>query len=134
MRGQISLEFSILLLSLLIVIIITTIIPGLYGYKKVVETSSASLGHGALSKLKTNIEMLAVLDEGSKKIVYIRSPPGTWKVGDRNITFEGEGFEISTTCSVNLESDNNEYRVENLRVIRVHLEKVDANTVRIEWG
>ncbi|MBW9223569.1 class III signal peptide-containing protein [Methanothermococcus sp. SCGC AD-155-E23] len=133
MRGQISLEFSLLLLAMIVVVLISTITPGLYGFKKVTITSYASLGHGALSKLKTNIEMLSVLDVGSKKVVYIKSPPGIWRIEDRGITFEGEGFEISTSCSVNLESDNTEYQVENLQVIRVHLEKVDENTIRIEW-
>ena len=134
MRGQISLEFSILFLSLLVVVIITTILPGMYGYKKTVETSSASLGHGAVSKLKTNIEMLSVLDPGSRKVVYIKSPPGIWLVGDnRIILWNNFDFFISTNCSVNLESNNNVYEVENLRVIRVHLIKVNDTTVRIEW-
>jgi len=134
MRGQISLEFSILFLSLLIVVIITTITPGLYGYKKTIETSHASLGHGAMSKLKTNIEMLSVLDPGSRKVVYIKSPPGVWLVGNNRILLWGNfNSFISTNFSVNLESNNNVYEVENLRVIRVHLIKVNDNTVRIEW-
>jgi len=132
MRGQISLEFSILFLALLVVVIIATIIPGMYGYKKTIETSSASLGHGALSKLKTNIEMLSVLEPGSKKVVYIKSPPGTWKIDSNRITLEGNGFTISTECSVNLDSNYNEYRT-NLSVIEIHLEKKDENTVYIEW-
>ena len=133
MRGQVSLEFSLLLLAMIVVVLISTITPGLYGFKKVTTTSYASLGHGALSKLKTNIEMLSVLDVGSRKVVYIKSPPGIWRIEDRGITFEGEGFEISTNCSVNLESNNNTYEVNNLRVIKVCLEKVNNTTVYIEW-
>jgi len=132
MRGQISLEFSILLLSLLIVVIITTIIPGLYGYKKTVETSSASLGHGTMSKLRNNIEMLSVLDPGSTKIVYIKSPPGIWRINDNNIILEGNGFNISTNCSVTLTSNVNEYRT-NLSVIEIRLEKRGNNTIYMEW-
>ena len=133
MRGQISLEFSILLLSLLIVVIITTIIPGLYGYKKTIETSSASLGHGAMSKLKNNIEMLSVLDPGSAKIVYIKSPPGIWRINGSNITLEGNGFNISTKCSVILMSNVSEYRT-NLSVIEIRLEKRNNNTIHMKWG
>ncbi|HIP84796.1 MAG TPA: class III signal peptide-containing protein [Methanothermococcus okinawensis] len=131
MRGQISLEFSIILLSMILVILITTMIPGLYGYMKTVETSYASLGHGALSKLKTNIEMLAVSDPGSTKTLYIKSPPGIWRINNRDIVLEGNGFEISTTCSVNLEPGG-EYKT-GLRVIKVRLEKVDDNTISINW-
>jgi len=132
MRGQISLEFSILFLSLLVVVIITTIIPGMYGYKKTIDTSSASLGHGALSKLKTNIEMLSVLDPGSRKVVYIKSPPGIWNVSNHTITLKGNGFNISTKCSVNLISNVVPYKT-NLSVIEIHLLKVNENTIYINW-
>ncbi|HIP90144.1 MAG TPA: class III signal peptide-containing protein [Candidatus Nanopusillus sp.] len=133
MRGQISLEFSILFFSLLVVVIITTITPGLYGYKKTIETSSASLGHGAMSKLKNNIEMLSVLDPGSAKIVYIKSPPGIWRINGSNITLEGNGFNISTKCSVILMSNVSEYRT-NLSVIEIRLEKRNNNTIHMKWG
>ncbi|HIP89958.1 MAG TPA: class III signal peptide-containing protein [Candidatus Nanopusillus sp.] len=132
MRGQISLEFSILFLSLLIVVIITTITPGLYGYKKTIETSHASLGHGALSKLKTNIEMISVLDPGSRKVVYIKSPPGVWKVEGNSITLEGNGFTISTNCDINLRSNVREYRT-NLSVIEIYLIKINDDTINIRW-
>ena len=133
MRGQISLEFSILLLAMIVVVLITTITPGLYGFREVVKTSHASLGHGSLSKLRTNIEMLSVSDTGCTQVVYIRSPPATWSIDGRNITLSGNGFRISTTCSIDLVSNNNPYRVGELRVIRVNLRKVNDTTVSIEW-
>ena len=135
MRGQISLEFSILFLSLLVVVIITTMIPGMYGFGRTIETSSASLGHGALSKLKTNIDMLSVSDPGSRKVVYIKSPPGIWRINGNNITLEGDGYTISTTININninLDSNNNQYET-NLSVIRVYLTKIDDNTIYINW-
>jgi len=113
-------------------VIIATIIPGMYGYKKTIETSSASLGHGALSKLKTNIEMLSVLDPGSRKVVYIRSPPGVWEIKDSSIILQGNGFTISTTCDINLDSNDKQYKT-NLSVIEIHLEKVNDTTIYINW-
>jgi len=113
-------------------VIIATIIPGMYGYKKTIETSSASLGHGALSKLKTNIEMLSVLDPGSRKVVYIRSPPGVWEIEDSSIILQGNGFTISTTCDINLDSNVKQYKT-NLSVIEIHLEKVNDTTIYINW-
>ncbi|GBF36167.1 class III signal peptide-containing protein [Methanofervidicoccus abyssi] len=133
MRGQISLEFSIIFLALLIVVIISTIIPSMYGYGRLVETSLASLGHGALSKLKTNIEMLSVLDPDSRIVVYIRSPPGVWEIDDHNITLRGDGFTISTRCDINLNSNVRYYNRTNLSVIEIHLEKVNDTTININW-
>jgi len=132
MRGQISLEFSIIFLALLIAVIISTIIPSMYGYGKLINTSLASLGHGALSKLKTNIEMLSVLDPGSRIVVYIRSPPGVWEIDDHSITLRGDGFTISTRCDINLNSNVRQYRT-NLSVIEIHLEKVNDTTININW-
>lgn len=132
MRGQISLEFSILFLSLLVVVIITTMIPGMYGFGRTIETSSASLGHGALSKLKTNIDMLSVLDPGSRKVVYIKSPPGIWRINGSNIILEGDGYTISTNCSIVLMSNDSEYKT-NLSIIEIYLERRDNNTIYMEW-
>lgn len=132
MRGQVSLEFSILFLALLIAVIVTTMIPGMYGYKKTVEVSYASLGHGALSKLKTNIEMLSVLDPGSKKVVYIKSPPGVWEVNNNTITLRGDGFNISTSCNVNLKSDVVSYSTDQ-SIVEIHLLKINDSTICINW-
>ena len=131
MRGQISLEFSILFLALLVVVIVSTMTPGLYGYKKTIEVSSASLGHAALSKLKANIDMLSVADEGSKKEIYIKSPPGTWKINGSTIILEGNGYNISTTCSINLSTNNNSYNT-NLGVMTVVLTRKETN-IYINW-
>jgi uncharacterized protein (UPF0333 family) len=132
MRGQISLEFSILFLALLVVVIVSTMTPGMYGYKKTVEVSSASLGHAALSKLKTNIDMLSVADKGSKKVVYIKSPPAEWEINGRNITLKGNGYNITTTCDINLITNNNTYKT-NLGIINVSLVKYD-DYVHINWS
>ncbi|WP_292460035.1 class III signal peptide-containing protein [Methanothermococcus sp.] len=131
MRGQISLEFSILFLALLVVVIVSTMTSGMYGYKKTVEVSSASLGHAALSKLKTNIDMLSVADSGSKKLVYIKSPPGIWVVNGTNITLKGNGYNLTTTCSINLTT--NEIYKTNLSVDAVLLER-NKNNIYINWS
>ncbi|AEH06580.1 class III signal peptide-containing protein [Methanothermococcus okinawensis] len=131
-RGQISLEFSILFLALLIVIIISTMTPGMYGYKKTIETSSASLGHAALSKLKTNIDILSAADEGSKKIIYIKSPPAIWEINGRNITLAGNGYNITTTCDIDLTSNNYNYKT-NMTVIAVTLSR-NENNIYINWS
>lgn len=132
MRGQISLEFSILFLALLVVVIISTMTPGMFGYKKVIETSSASIGHAALSKLKTNIDMLATTDVGSVKVVYIKSPPGIWEVNGSNITLRGNGYNITTNCSINLNSNYNSYKT-NLSVLRVVLTRTETG-ININWS
>jgi uncharacterized protein (UPF0333 family) len=131
MRGQISLEFSILFLALLVVVIVSTMTPGMYGYKKTIEVSSASLGHSALSKLKNNIERLSVADEGSKKEVLIKSPPGIWRINGTTITLEGDGFKISTNCSINLSTNNNNYAT-NMSGITVILTR-NENDIYINW-
>ena len=131
MRGQISLEFSILFLALLVVVIISTMTPGMFGYKKVIETSSASIGHAALSKLKTNIDMLATTDVGSVKVVYIKSPPGIWEVNGSNITLRGNGYNITTNCSINLTSNNKSYNT-NLSVLGVVLTRTETG-ININW-
>jgi uncharacterized protein (UPF0333 family) len=131
MRGQVSLEFSILFLALLIVVIVSTMTPGMYGYKKTVEVSSASLGHAALSKLKSNIERLSVADEGSKKEVLIKSPPGIWRINGTTITLEGNGFKISTDCGINLSTNNNNYAT-NMSGITVILTR-NENDIYINW-
>jgi uncharacterized protein (UPF0333 family) len=132
MRGQISLEFSILFLALLIVVIISTMTPGMYGYKKTIESSSASLGHAALSKLKTNIDMLSVADVGSKKTILIKSPSAVWTIDNRTITLKGNGYNISTTCSVDLKTNNNNYST-NMSGITVELIKNESDTIYINW-
>ena len=131
MRGQISLEFSILFLALLVVVIVSTMTPGMYGYKKTIEVSSASLGHSALSKLKNNIERLSVADEGSKKEVLIKSPPGIWRINGTTITLEGNGFKISTDCGINLSTNNNNYAT-NMSGITVILTR-NENDIYINW-
>ncbi|MBW9220717.1 class III signal peptide-containing protein [Methanothermococcus sp. SCGC AD-155-M21] len=131
MRGQISLEFSILFLALLVVVIISTMTPGMFGYKEVIETSSASIGHAALSKLKTNIDMLATTDVGSVKVVYIKSPPGIWEVNGNSITLKGNGYNISTNCNINLSSNYNGYNT-NLSTIGVVLTRNNVG-INIEW-
>jgi uncharacterized protein (UPF0333 family) len=130
MRGQISLEFSILFLALLVVIIVATMTPGMYGYKKTIESSSASLGHAALSKLKTNIDMLSVADVGSKKTILVKSPPAKWVINGNNITLRGNGYNISTTCNVNLTANN--YST-NMSGITVTLTK-NENGISINWN
>ena len=132
MRGQVSLEFSILFLALLIVVIVSTMTPGMYGYKKTIESSSASLGHAALSTLKTNIEMLSVADVGSKKTILIKSPPAVWTIDNRTITLKGNGYNISTTCSVDLKTNNNNYST-NMSGITVELIKNESDTIYINW-
>ena len=131
MKGQISLEFSILFLALLVVVIISTMTPGMFGYKEVIKTSSASIGHAALSKLKTNIDMLATTDVGSVKVVYIKSPPGIWEVNGNSITLNGNGYNISTNCSINLSSNYNGYAT-NLSTLRVELTRNNSG-ININW-
>jgi uncharacterized protein (UPF0333 family) len=131
MRGQISLEFSILFLALLIVVIVSTMTPGMYGYKKTIESSSASLGHAALSTLKTNIEMLSVADVGSKKTILIKSPPAVWTIDNRTIILKGNGYNISTTCSMDLRTNNNNYST-NMSGITVILTR-NENNIYINW-
>lgn len=129
-KGQISLEFSILFLALLVAIIVSTMIPGMYGYKKTIETSSASIGHAALSSLKTNIDMLSVADEGSKKVVFIKSPPARWEINGRDITLKGNGYNISTTCNIDLTSNGN-YST-NMSGITIILTR-NENDIFINW-
>ena len=131
MRGQISLEFSILFLALLIVMVVATMTPGMYGYKKTVESSSASLGHAALSKLKTNIDMLSVAGVGSKKTILIKSPPATWEINGNNIILKGNGYNVSTTCDVNLTTNDYNYST-NMSGITIILTK-NENNIYINW-
>ncbi|AEF96514.1 class III signal peptide-containing protein [Methanotorris igneus] len=121
-KGQISLEFTIIILAFLIAMVITTMGPGLFGMDKSVKTASASLAHAAMSKLKTNIELLAVADEGSSKIVYIKSPPGNWTVDGNNITFIGNDYNVSTICSKRLKlivngTEKNSFTVPTMSII-----------------
>ncbi|ABR56908.1 class III signal peptide-containing protein [Methanococcus aeolicus] len=129
-KGQISLEFSILFLALLVAIIVSTMIPGMYGYKKTIETSSASMGHAALSKLKTNIDMLSVADAGSKKVVFVKSPPAKWEISGRNIILKGNGYNITTTCDIDLTSTGN-YST-NMGGITIELTR-NENDIFINW-
>ncbi len=131
-RGQISLEFSILFLALLIVIIISTITPGMYGYKKTIEVSTASLGHAAVSELKSNIEILAATDEGSKKEVLLKSPPGIWEINGTRIIFKGGGgYVITANCSIPLTSNIYKYPT-NMSGITVILTRT-SDGVYINW-
>jgi len=87
MRGQISIEFSILLLAGLIAIIIASAWPGLYGLHKTAKVSSMSLAHAAVAKMKQNIEMVSAGDVGTKKMIYIKSPPGNWTASGHELRF-----------------------------------------------
>ncbi|EHP86567.1 class III signal peptide-containing protein [Methanotorris formicicus] len=130
MRGQISLEFTIIILAFLVAVVITTMGPGLYGMDKSVKSASASLAHAAMSKLKTNIELLALSDEGSSKVVYIKSPPGTWKVDGKTITFIGNGYSITATCSIDIVA-NKDYQT-GMNVVPINLTRRD-NYVEIDF-
>lgn len=105
--------------------------PGLYGYKKTIEVSSASLGHAAVSKLKNNIEMLSVADEGSRRTVLIKSPPGVWNISDNTISFKGNGYTITTTCDIKLETNKPTYST-NMRGLTATLTRLD-NKIYINW-
>ncbi len=130
-RGQISLEFSILFLAMLVVVVVSVMIPGMYGYKKTIEVSSASINHAAMSKLKSNIDILSTSGVGSKKIVYLKVLPGKWTINNRDIILYGNGYNISTKTNIDLETNNPNYESGRAEII-VELYRYD-NSIYINW-
>ncbi len=130
-RGQLSLEFSILLLAMLVAIIISSLIPGMYGYKESITVSQATLAHAAMSKLKNNIDILTTSDEGSIITLMIKSPKGGWRIDNRNITFYGDGYNITTTCNIDLDTNNITYNT-SMRGITIRLIRY-SDKVYINW-
>ncbi|MBA2862427.1 class III signal peptide-containing protein [Methanococcus maripaludis] len=124
-KGQVSVEFIVLFLALLVAIVVSTMTPGIFGLNKSVELSSASLAHAALSKVKSNIELLSVSGSGSYKMVYVKSPPSNWEFGNRTIRITGNGFNISTNTSIDLNTGT--YTVESLKILSVNLTRNDNN-------
>lgn len=125
MKGQVSLEFTILFLALLVAIIISTMVPGIYGLDKSIKVSAASLAHAALSNVKNNIEMLSVADVGSSKTLYVKSPPAEWNMDGRNITVSGNGFTIRTTSNIDIVNSTTVPFTTNMSIIRVVLTRYD---------
>jgi len=121
-KGQVSVEFIVLFLALLVAIVVSTMTPGVFGLNKSVEVSSASLAHAALSKVKTNIEVLSVSGEGSSKMVYVKSPPSTWVCEGKTIHVSGNGFDISTNTSITLSSENK--TVPTLMILSINLTRM----------
>uniref|UniRef100_A9A861 Class III signal peptide n=1 Tax=Methanococcus maripaludis (strain C6 / ATCC BAA-1332) TaxID=444158 RepID=A9A861_METM6 len=124
-KGQVSIEFIVLFLALLVAVVVSTMTPGIFGLNKSVELSSASLAHAALSKVKSNIELLSVSGEGSYKMVYVKSPPANWTFENRTIRVVGNGFNISTNTSIDL--DDYERGVPTLKILSVNLTRNDNN-------
>ncbi|MBA2840638.1 uncharacterized protein (UPF0333 family) [Methanococcus maripaludis] len=130
-KGQVSVEFIVLFLALLVAVVVSTMTPGIFGLNKTVELSSASLAHAALSKVKSNIEILSVSGEGSYKLVYVKSPPANWTFENRTIRVYGNGFNISTNTSIDINTYN--YPVSSLKILSVNLTRNDKNvTVAIQ--
>jgi len=133
MRGQISLEFSLLFLGVLLAVIIAVGYPGMFGLKKTTEISSMSLAHAAVSKMKQNIELVAAADEGTMKIVYIKCPPGTWESNGNILYFYRNGsikFNITTECSVNINLNGNK-TISNARIINAIIKKVNNTHINV---
>ncbi|ABO35735.1 Protein of unknown function DUF361 [Methanococcus maripaludis C5] len=127
-KGQVSVEFIVLFLALLVAIVVSTMTPGIFGLNKSVELSSASLAHAALSKVKSNIEILSVCDTGSYKMVYVKSPPSEWEVENRTIRIHGNGFNISTNTTIDIiMEDDASYNVSTLKILSVNLTRNDNN-------
>jgi uncharacterized protein (UPF0333 family) len=131
MRGQISIEFSILLLAGLIAILIASAWPGLYGLHKTAVVSSMSLAHAAVAKMKQNIEMVSAGDVGTKKIIYIKSPPGNWTASGNELLFHHANFNItvSTNCSLSIIMNNTP--INKTEVISVCIEKINSTHVNV---
>ncbi|MCQ6253496.1 class III signal peptide-containing protein [Methanocaldococcus sp.] len=133
MRGQISLEFLLLFLGMIIVILIATVYPGIFGLKKTVEISSMSLAYAAVSKMKQNIELVASGDVGTTRIVYIKCPPGTWSVNNNILYFNRSGdinYNITANCGIHINLNGNT-TIKNLEIIRATIVKVSQNTVNV---
>jgi uncharacterized protein (UPF0333 family) len=134
MRGQISIEFSILLLAGLIAILIASTLPGIDGLDKTAEVSSMSLAHAAVAKMKQNIEMVSAGDVGTKKVIYIKSPPGNWTASGHELRFyrtDHFDINISTNCSLSIIMDNAPINVSNIKVITVCIEKINNTHVNV---
>ncbi|MCS3900675.1 class III signal peptide-containing protein [Methanococcus voltae] len=132
-KGQISMEFSILFLALLASVVVATIIPGLFGLDKTTEVAKASLAHGSLSNLKSNIQMMDTLDEGSYKLVRVKSPSeSTWNFATNNITVSGDGFEVVATFDSDIQMLNgSSIYVNTSKLLSFKLLKED-NRIKIE--
>ncbi|AIJ05914.1 hypothetical protein JH146_1071 [Methanocaldococcus bathoardescens] len=132
-RGQISLEFSLLFLAVLLAIIIAVGYPGMFGFKKTVTISSMSLAHAAVSKMKQNIELVAAAGEGTTKIVYIKCPPGHWEANKNILYFYRDGdikFNITANCNTNINLNGNK-TVSKAKIIIVEIQKINESHVNV---
>ena len=133
MRGQISLEFSLLFLGLLLAIVIAVGYPGMFGLKKTVSISSMSLAHAAVSKMKQNIELVAAADEGTTKIVYIKCPPGYWEANKNVLYFYRDGnikFNITANCDININLNGNT-TITSSKIIIANITKINESYVNV---
>jgi uncharacterized protein (UPF0333 family) len=133
MRGQISLEFSLLFLGLLLAIVIAVGYPGMFGLKKTVSISSMSLAHAAVSKMKQNIELVAAADEGTTKIVYIKCPPGYWEANKNVLYFYRDGnikFNITANCDININL-NGDTNITSSKIIIANITKINESYVNV---
>jgi len=132
-KGQISLEFSLLFLGVLLAIVIAVGYPGMFGLKKTVSVSSMSLAHAAVSKMKQNIELVAAADEGTTKIVYIKCPPGYWGVNKNILYFYRDGdvkFNITANCNININLNGNK-TVSTAKIIIAEIKKINESHVNV---
>ncbi|ACV24741.1 Protein of unknown function DUF361 [Methanocaldococcus fervens AG86] len=132
-KGQISLEFSLLFLAVLLAIIIAVGYPGMFGLKKTVDISSMSLAHAAVSKMKQNIDLVAAADEGTTKIVYIKCPPGHWEANNNVLRFyrnDDVKFNIITNCSSDIALNGNT-TISEAKIIGVKIEKVSEDIISV---
>lgn len=129
-KGQVSVEFIVLFLALLVAIVVSTMTPGVFGLNKTIELSSASLAHAALSKAKNNVELLSASDPGSSKLVYIKSPVSKWEFDNKSIYVSGKGFNISTNTSISLKNELGDssfsYNVNSLKIITINMTRMDS--------
>ncbi|ADG13011.1 class III signal peptide-containing protein [Methanocaldococcus infernus] len=132
MRGQISLEFSILILAVIVFVIISVGYVGIYGLNRSVQISAMSLAHSSVAKMKENIELVSLGDINTTKIVYIKTPPGTWSSNNNIIVFTNNNlnYSVSATCSVNVEMNGN-LTINQGRTIRAVIRKINDNLVRV---
>ncbi|ADC70007.1 Protein of unknown function DUF361 [Methanocaldococcus sp. FS406-22] len=132
-NGQISLEFSLLFLGVLLAIVIAVGYPGMFGFKKTVSISSMSLAHAAVSKMKQNIELVAAADEGTTKIVYIKCPPGYWGANKNIVYFYRDGdikFNITANCNININLNGNK-TVSTAKIIIANITKINESYVNV---
>ncbi|ENN95784.1 hypothetical protein J422_05978 [Methanocaldococcus villosus KIN24-T80] len=129
-KAQISLEFSILFLATLLAIIIGVSYPGLYGLNKSTKISSMSLAHAAVMKMKENIEMVGMCEDGSVKVVLIKCPPGIWEANGNEISFTNSklNYTISTNCS-NEVVISGERDIRQFTIITATVEKVGGRVL-----